>query len=256
MAITASQVNALRQKTGISMMACKKALDEAGGDEEKAIEILRKKGEAKAVDKAERETKEGAISFAKSGNKAVMAKIACETDFVAKNDDFIKLCDTVAQCALDKGAHEAKAETDGMIAECVGKLGENMLVEEIKEVEGDVIGSYVHSNKKIGTMVVLEGGDEAKANDVAMHVTAMNPAVISPEEISEELVAKEKEIWKEQLLAEGKPENILDNIMMGKEKKFREESALIKQPFVKNPEQTIEQYLEGAKVKEFVVVRV
>lgn len=252
MSITAAQVNELRKKTGVSMMVCKKALEEAEGNEEQAIDILRKKGEAKAIDKSDRETKEGGVAIAKSGNKAVLVKVACETDFVAKNADFIALSQKIADIVLEKGIHEASTETDKIITESVAKLGENMSVSEVQEIEGEVLGSYIHSNRKLGTLVALDSGDEAKAIDVAMHATAMDPQVINPEDISDEMVTKEKEIWKDQLKNEGKPEEIMDKILTGKENKFRNEGALMKQPFVKNPEQTIEQYLDGAKVTKFI----
>lgn len=252
MSITAAEVNALRQKTGVSMMACKKALTEANGDEEKAIEILRKKGEAKAVDKSDREAKEGGVAAATGGGKGVVVKVCCETDFVARNEDFVALCQKVADIVLEKGIDAAKPEADAIVTEHVGKLGENMILDEVQEGEGAVIGAYIHSNRKVGAMVFLDGGTEEQAKDVAMHVTASDPKVISPDEVSDELVEKEKEIWKDQLKNEGKPEQIWDKIIAGKESKFRSECALMKQPFVKNPEQTIEQYLGDAKVTKFI----
>jgi elongation factor Ts len=251
MAITAEQVNNLRQRTGISMMQCKKALEESGGNEEKAIEILRKKGAAKAIEKADRATKEGIVVTKVKGDKAAIVKFLCETDFVAKNEEFRKIAEDAADLALKKGAEAAKSEKEQAVKDLFTKLGENMSL-EIKVMEGKGIGDYIHSNSKIGVLVNLKNTDEAKAKDVAMQIAAMNPSVIDPSEVSSDMVAKEKEIWKAQLLAEGKPEAMLDKIMIGKEKKFREESALIKQVFVKNGEQTIEQYLEGNTVTEFI----
>lgn len=251
MSITAAQVNELRKRTGISMMQCKKALEEAGGNEEKAIEILRKKGAAKASEKSDRETTEGVIITKVEGAKAVIVQLSCETDFVAKNEEFLTIANKAAQTALDSGVVAAKAEAEPAVKELFTKLGENMAI-EIDMIEGEGVGEYVHTNGKVGAIVNLGTSDADKARDVAMHITAMNPAVITPEELPEDLVIKEREIWSEQLKTEGKPAEMMDKIMMGKEKKFREEAALIKQSFVKNQEQTIEQYLDGNSVKSFI----
>lgn len=251
MSITATQVNELRKKTGVSMMLCKKALEEANGDEEKAIEILRKKGEAKAAKKADRETNEGVVITKIEGNRAAIVQFSCETDFVAKNEEFVAIAQKAADIAVKEGADAAKSQMEQEVKDLFTKLGENMTL-EVKTLEGEGIGDYIHSNSKIGAVVNLKSPDAEKAKDVAMQIAAMNPAVISPDEVSEELVAKEKEIWKEQLANEGKPADIIDKIMMGKEKKFREESALIKQAFVKNGDQTIEQYLDGNEVVSFI----
>jgi elongation factor Ts len=238
MAITASSVSALRARTGISMMACKKALEESGGDEEKAIVILRKKGEAKAAEKSGRETKEGIVVTKIKGDKAVIVSQYCETDFVSKNEEFRAIAENAAVQTLKEGVGKAKAEADKKIKELFSKLGENMSI-EIDLLEGGGLAEYVHTNGKVGTIVNLRSADAGKARDVAMHITAMNPAVISPQDLPEDVVIKEREIWTEQLKNEGKPREIIGRIMEGKEKKFREESALIKQSFVKNQEQTI-----------------
>ncbi len=250
MAITAQQVNELRQRTGVSMMVCKKALEEAGGDEEKAIEILRKAGAAKAAKKADRETSEGVVITKVAGDKAAIVKLTCETDFVAKNEEFQKIANDAADAALEGGATAALESSAEPIKELFGKLGENMNI-EVEVVEGAGVGEYVHSNGKIGVLVALGTADAEKATDVAMHVAAMGPKVINPEEITAEDVEKEREIWKDQLAQEGKPEDIQAKIMEGKEKKFREEHALMKQSFVKNGDQTVEQFLEGNTVVEF-----
>ena len=251
MAITASQVNELRKRTGISMMQCKKALEEASGDEEKAIQILRKKGAAKAAEKSDRETSEGIIVTKIDGNKAAIVQLSCETDFVAKNEDFVAAANQALQTALASGAEAAKAEAEPILKELFTKLGENMSI-EIDVIEADGVGEYVHTNGKVGAIVSLSSADLEKARNVAMHVTAMKPEVVSPDDLPEALVLKEKEIWSEQLKNEGKPEEIIGKIMMGKEKKFREESALLKQSFVKNGELTVEQYLDGNSVISFV----
>lgn len=232
-------------------MLCKKALEEANGDEEKAIEILRKKGEAKAAKKADRETTEGVIVTKIDGNKAAIVRLSCETDFVAKNEEFVAIANQAAEIAVREGAEAAQSQMEQPIKDLFTKLGENMTL-EVKTMEGEGIADYIHSNAKIGALVNVSPANEEKAKDVAMQIAAMNPAVISPEEVAEDLVVKEKEIWAEQLKNEGKPEDIIEKIMMGKEKKFREESALIKQSFVKNGEQTVEQYLGESKVTAFI----
>lgn len=251
MSITAAQVKALRDRTGVSMMGCKKALEESGGDEEKAIDILRKKGEAKAATKADRETKEGLITTNIEANKAVIVTQYCETDFVAKNEEFVSIANKAAETAVKEGIDAAKTEAEAALKELFTKLGENMSI-EIDLLEGEGLADYVHTNGKVGTIVNLASPDAEKARDVAMHITAMNPAVINPDELPEDIVIKERDIWIEQLKAEGKPEAIMDKIMEGKEKKFREESALIKQSFVKDGEKTVEEYLEGNTVTTFI----
>ncbi len=248
--ITAQQVNDLRQRTGVSMMACKRALEEAKGDEEKAIELLRKRGEAKAVEKAGRETKEGVIITEVRGDKAAIVKLTCETDFVAKNEEFRAVAKKACDIALKEGSAAALEKSQPLIKELFAKLGENMNL-DVEVMEGEGIGDYVHSNSKIGVVVRLKSADGQKSKDVAMHIAAMNPQVVHPHEISDEMVAKEKDIWKAQLTREGKPEAMHDKIMTGKEKKFREEHALLKQSFVKDGNQTVEQYLSGNTVVEF-----
>lgn len=251
MNITAAQVNELRQRTGISMMMCKKALIEAEGNEEKAIEILRKNGAAKAAEKSSREMREGIVVAKVKGNKAVLVKLTCETDFVSKNPEFIALANATADEALVHGADAAKQAKEEVLKELFTRLGENMAL-EIKSLEGEGIGHYLHTNSKIGTLVTLEKSDEATAKDIAMHIAAMSPKHIRPEEVSMEDVNKEKEIWKELLRKEGKPEAMFEKIMAGKEKKYREESALLKQAFVRNNDQTVEEFLSGNTVTKFI----
>jgi elongation factor Ts len=255
MSITAQQVNELRQRTGVSMMECKKALTEANGDEEKAIEVLRKRGAAKAVEKADRVTKQGVVITKVQGNKAAVVKLLCETDFVAKNEEFRAIANNAVDIALKKGAEAAKESQEQPIKDLFTKLGENMAI-EVKVMEGEGIADYIHSNNKLGVLVRLKDEDNDKARNVAMQIAAMNPTVINPGDVADADVAKEKEIWKAQLATEGKPEQIWDKIMIGKEKKYREESALMKQSFVKNGEMTIEQYLEGNTVVEFMRVAI
>ncbi len=253
MSVSIEQIKELRDATGVSMTACKVALEEANGDYDGAVDLLRKKGVSKAADRAERTTSDGAIVVKSDGSKTVMVSLLCETDFVAISDDFSTLGDVVAGKFLS-GEVSSAGDEIAEVNDAVLKLGENIRVGDVRVYEGATVGSYVHSNKKIGVLVDLEGGSQELGADIAMHVAAMSPKVLSPDEVSEDLVAKEKEIWTEQLAAEGKPAEIVEKIMIGKEKKFREESALVKQQFVKDPEKTIEQLLAeaGASVKDFI----
>jgi elongation factor Ts len=249
--ISAAAVASLRARTGVSILECKKALEEAGGDEELAIEILRKRGEAQAVKKADRMQGEGFVFAAQSGNKVAMVLLRCETDFVARNEGFQKLGKEMAELALAKGEGAAD-EISQKLTSAVQQLGENITLGELKVVEGKVTGTYVHSNGKIGVVVAMDGGSAEAAKDAAMHAAAMSPTYISPEEVTAEAVAKEKEIWTEQLTKEGKPAAIQEKIMLGKEKKFREENALLTQPFVKDPSKTVRDSLGGANVTAYV----
>lgn len=244
----------LRESTGVPMMACKKALEESGGDMEKAVEILRKQGAAKADMKSDRMTSQGAVAIF---GKAI-ASVRCETDFVARSDDFLAFVASIAEAADKGGPDEAKKMFDAGKTDLFTKLGENMTFGDAKVVAGDVVGGYLHSNRKVGALVALTGGNEDVAKDIAMHATAMNPSVLSPDEVSAELVAKEKDIWTAQLKNEGKPDEIIAKVLIGKERKFREENALVKQVFVKDQEKTVEAYAKanGAEVKGFVRVGV
>ena len=250
--VAASDVASLRQRTGVSMMECKKALDEAQGDEEKAIEILRKRGIAQAAKKAARDQFEGLVFLAQDTGKAALLMLKCETDFVARDENFRRAGAALAATLLEKGDAALQAFAEKTIPELVQKLGENISVGEARLVSGATLGTYLHTNSKIGVAVALQGGTVAMARDVAMHAAALNPLVVSPAEVQAEKVEKEKEIWREQLKKEGKPEAMFDKIMIGKEKKYREENALLKQPFVKDPQKTVEQYLGDATVQTYV----
>lgn len=247
MQVTAQQVKSLRDKTGVSIMAVKNALEEAKGDEDKAIEILRKRGEAKSGEKADREVREGVIAMKIEGKKGVLAMLRCETDFVARNQDFIALAQKIAdRYFLEGEGSKIGSEADG--ASAVNSLGENIQIGRWAEVEAPIVAGYVHSNRKIAVLIGLDGGSLDQARDVAMHSAAMNPKVKYPEEISDELVVKEKEIWTEQLSKEGKAADKIPMILLGKEKKFREENALATQMFVKDPSKTVGQFLGDAKI--------
>jgi elongation factor Ts len=254
MPVSADQVAKLRARTGVGILDAKNALEEANGNEEAAIDLLRKKGKAQAVKKSDRVQTEGAIFIAAKGEKAALVQVRCETDFVGRSDVFIKFGQGLADTLLAKG----KAAFDALAAEQVPamvlELGENISLGDVKEVSAPVLGYYVHSNRKIGVIVGLEGGTAEQANDVSMHGAAMNPQYVRSTDVTQEAVLKEREIWKEQMKDDKKPAEILEKIMLGKEKKFREENALLTQPFVKDSAQTVEKFLGAAKVKEYVRV--
>ncbi len=253
MSVSIEQIKELRDATGVSMTACKSALEEANGDYEKAVDLLRKKGEAKAADRAGKSTGQGAIVVKSEGSKTAMVELLCETDFVARGDDFLALAELLADRLLRGEIKESDRDV-AEVKDAVLKMGENVQIGDMVVVEGEPVGDYVHSNRKIGVLVSLKGGSKELARDIAMHVAAANPSVLSPDEVSQDLLDREKSIWAEQLSTEGKPKEIVEKIMMGKEKKFREENALIKQSFVKDPDKTIEQLLASANavVEKFV----
>ena len=250
--ISAQAVASLRARTGVSILLCKKALEEAGGDEEKAIEILRKSGAAQAAKKAGREQREGSVFTASSEGKAALVLLQCETDFVARDSGFQELGQKLADTLLSGGVDAAQKLADAEVPVAVQKLGENISVGEMKLVASAIAGVYIHSNGKIGVVVGMNGGSLELARDIAMHAAAMSPTYIKPEQVSEAEVLKEKEIWKDQLAKEGKPAEIMEKIMFGKEKKFREENALMTQPFVKDPSKLVKDLLGGSDIVEYV----
>lgn len=255
MSVSIEDIKALRDKTGVSMSSCKSALEEANGDLNAAIEILRKKGEAKAADRADRSTAEGAIVIESETSKAALVQLLCETDFVARSDEFRAVASDLAKKLL-AGTLEAGAQDLQEVKDAGLQMGESVRLGETLMVTAPVVGTYVHSNAKIGVIVSMEGVSEEVAKDVAMHVAASNPECISPDEVPNELVEREKGIWAEQLAQEGKPAELVEKIMMGKEKKFREENALLKQQFVKNPDLTVESFIASGKVLSFTRVAI
>ncbi len=256
MAVTPAQVAELRARTGAGILAAKQALDEANGDTDKAIDILRKKGQAQAVKKADRDQREGGIFVAASDKKAAVVFVKCETDFVARSEPFLKLGQELAKTLHDKGQGALDTMVKDKMSGAVMELGENVSLGDSKLVEAGVVGTYVHSNRKIGVVVGLDGGTVEQATDAAMHAAAMNPTYVKPEEVSADSVAKEREIWKEQMAKDKKPAEIMEKIMLGKEKKFREENALVTQPFVKDQNQTVGKMLGKANVTAYVRVAV
>lgn len=257
--ITAALVKELRERTGQGMMDCKKALEAAGGDIEKAIDDMRAAGAIKAAKKAGNIAAEGsvAIKLADDNKVATLIEVNSQTDFLALQDDFKNFVAESLEIAASKGYTDATAliaERESAREELVAKTGENVNIRRVARVEGDVLGAYQHGNR-IGVVVSLQGGDAELARDIAMHVAASNPQVVNPEEVSEELVAKEKEIFMQlnEDKIKGKPENIVENMVKGRINKFLSEISLVGQPFVKDPEVTVGKLAEkaGAKIIGF-----
>ncbi len=270
MAISAKEVNQLRQMTGAGMMDCKKALVETDGDFDKAIEVLRKKGQKLSEKRAERETSEGSVFIRESDDKksAILVSFTCETDFVAKNEDFQAMGEKIADLALTQEPSDLEAlkaiSVDGQtlqeqVTELLGKIGEKLEISAYEKLSGEQVASYIHSNGKLGVLVALEGtgGQDVSdaGKDVGMQIAAMNPVALNKEGVDAAIVEKEIEIGKEQARQEGKPENIIEKIAMGKLNKFFQENTLLSQSFVKNPKQNIQQYLDevnkGLTVSDF-----
>lgn len=262
MAVTASLVKELRERTGAGMMECKKALVETDGDLDAAIENLRKSGLAKADKKAGRVAAEGKIVIAEDGSNAVLVEVNCETDFVAKDDNFLGFANLVAAEALALGSTDVTAlmarEVDGESLESrrqalVSKIGENIQVRRIERLENaGGVGSYVHGGR-IGVLVAVDGGDEDLAKDIAMHVAALNPAFANVEDVPAEVLAKEKEILVAQAQDSGKPADIIEKMVEGRLRKHLAEITLVGQPFVKDGDVTVGKLLDqkGASVKGF-----
>lgn len=260
MAITAKDVNKLRQMTGAGMMDCKKALVEADGDFDKAIEILRKKGQKLSEKRADRETKEGGVFIRTSedSKEAVLIAFTCETDFVAKNEDFQNLGNEIADAAITNKPADLEAlkalslgdlSVQEKVTELLGKIGEKLEVTVYEHLSGESVVSYIHSTGKLGVLVALAGVNgtdvSTAGKDVGMQIAAMNPVALDKDGVDPTIVEKEIEIGKEQARQEGKPENILDKIAMGKLNKFYKENTLLSQAFVKEPKQSVQQYLDG-----------
>ncbi len=256
--ITAALVKELRERTGAGMMECKRALQEIGGDIEAAVELMRKAGQAKADKKASRIAAEGLIALRQAVGEVAMVEINCETDFVTKNEDFRAFAAAVAEVALC----DAPADLDALLAlnmangqsveqnrrECIAKIGENVNVRRFARLATPtgVLGSYLHGTR-IGVLVELDGGDADLAKDIAMHIAASRPLCISSDQISADLIAKEKEIYAAQAATSGKPANIIEKMVEGKLRKYFDEVTLLGQPFVKDPDQSVEKLLKAQK---------
>ena len=254
--ITAAMVKELRDATGAGMMDCKKALVAADGNMQAAIDAMRKSGAAKAAKKAGRTAAEGIITVAQAGKKVVLVEVNSETDFCAKNAEFVTFAQKVADTALANNISDVEVlkntQLDGQtVAEgltaLVAKIGENLQLRRVALVEAkddETIGLYVHSNKRIGVAVVLKGGDETIAKHVAMHVCASKPDFVHPEDVSAEVVEHERQVQIEIAMKSGKPQAIAEKMVEGRMKKFTGEVSLTGQPFVMNPEQSVGQYLK------------
>ena len=263
--ITASMVKELRERTGAGMMECKKALTENNGDVQAAADWLRKTGLAKADKKANRVAAEGRIAMAQAAGKAVLVEINSETDFVAKDANFLAFTEEVAKTALDSGAQDAEALKAAKMASgtsvdegrqaLVAKVGENVQVRRMARMDstGNTIGAYVHGGR-IGVLVEVKGGNEELARGLAMHVAAMNPPYISPAHVPADFVAREKEIALAQVKDSGKPAEILEKMISGKIAKTLAEISLTGQPYVLDTNITVEAALKaaGAEVVGFV----
>ncbi|MEM1345785.1 MAG: translation elongation factor Ts [Pseudomonadota bacterium] len=276
MAITAKLVKELRDKTGAGMMDAKKALTETEGDMEAAVDWLRTKGLAKAAKKSGRTAAEGLVAIAVEGNKGVAVEVNAETDFVARNAEFQEMVGQIAKTALTTGDVEAlktapmgaKTVAD-TITDKIATIGENMALRRMAQAEAPVVASYVHNAVtdgmgKIGVLVALEGGDADKAatvgKQVAMHVAATNPASLSADDLDPALVERERQVLTEQARASGKPDNVIEKMIVGRMNKFYQEVCLLKQAFVINPDLSVEKAVAeaapGAKVVAFVRLEV
>ena len=269
-AITAQDVNKLRTLTGAGMMDCKKALTEAEGDFEKAIEILRKKGQKVSASRSDRDAKEGSVFVETSDDKkeAVLIALNCETDFVAKNDEFQSLGKLIADTAFAQKPADKEAllavkvgelTINERITELVGKIGEKIEVSTFVYMAGEAVVPYIHAGSKLGVLVSLKGvnGKDVTdaGKDVGMQIAAMNPVAVDEKGVDKALIEKEIEIAKAQIIAEGKPENMVDKIAQGKLNRFFKDNTLLPQVFVKDNSKTVAQYLDsvtkGLTVAEF-----
>jgi len=263
--ITAAEVNKLRQTTGAGMMDCKKALVEAEGNFDTAIEILRKKGQKVAANRADRESSEGAaIAVLNSDNtQGIAISLNCETDFVAKNDSFVALATELASLALNFDTKEAflAADFNGMsvqdkLTEQTGVIGEKIEIGGFEKLSAAFVGSYIHAGNKIATLVGLSAapaGADVIAKDVAMQAAAMNPVALNEAGVDQSIIDKEIEIAKDQLRQEGKPEAMLDNIAKGKITRFMKDNTLVNQDFIKDSKMSVAQYVKTADASLEVV---
>ena len=255
--ITAAEVNKLRKTTGAGMMDCKNALVEAEGDFDKAIEILRKKGQKVAAKRADRESSEGAAiaTVSEDHTSGAIISLNCETDFVAKNESFVTLAKELSKIALDYDSKEdfLNANYNGStvqdkLTEQTGVIGEKIEIGGFQKLSAPYVGSYIHAGNKIATLVglsaVVDGADVA-AKDVAMQAAAMNPIALNEEGVEQSVIEKEIEIAKDQLRQEGKPEAMLENIAKGKLNRFFKDNTLVNQSFIKDSKQTVSQYVKS-----------
>jgi elongation factor Ts len=264
MSISASMVKELRERTGAGMMECKKALVETDGEMDAAVELLRKSGQAKADKKSSRVAADGRVVITTDGTKAAMVEINSETDFVAKDENFVAFAEAVAQCVLASDAQDIEALSSGTLAdgrtvetartELVAKIGENISVRRFERIEAPGhLGSYAHG-ARIGAVVSLQGGDDELARDIAMHVAATSPVCVNEDGVPAETLERERRIFSEQAAESGKPPEIIEKMVTGRVAKFLKEITLVGQPFVKDPDTSVGKLLKsaGAEVTGFV----
>lgn len=269
MTIAAEKVKELRERTGAGMMECKKALVASQGDIDKAIEAMRKSGQAKADKKAGRIAAEGIIVLLRSADNkhAVIIEINCETDFVARDESFKKFAEAVAATALASKIRDVESLSSATLKDTqmtveqarqqlVAKIGENVQIRRLQyiDTQGGAIGAYVHGGR-IGVLIDVQGGDEELRKDLAMHIAASNPRVIAPSEVPEDLVAKEKEIFMAQASESGKPADIVEKMIGGRIKKFLDEVSLLGQPFVKDPAISVSDLLKKSQATTLSFIR-
>jgi elongation factor Ts len=278
MAITAKAIQELREKTGVGMMDCKRALQESDGDMDEAVKVLRKKGMATAQKKSVRAASEGLVQscIAAEGKAGALVEVNCETDFVARTDDFIKLVDDMAKQACESAPADEAAflsqpfsgrpsvSVKDAIVEKVAKLGENIQFRRLVRFEGDLVASYIHAGGKIGVLMQLGCESPADAStpdvsevvkDLCMQVAASAPRFVSRDDVTQEVLQSEREIYRDQVLAQGKPANIVDKIVEGKMNKYYEENCLLEQTFVKDPSKRVQAYIDEAAGKRLKVVK-
>ena len=263
MTIKAQDVKELREKTGLGMMECKKALEQANGNLEEAIKNLRKSSALKAEKKASRTAVEGIITSKISDKEITFVEVNCETDFVAKDENFINFCEEALKVALDTPSNENLLDKVSTSMEkkrmsLVQKIGENIIIRKVIKIAGEVLESYIHSNKKIAAGVSLDQGSPEIAKEVAMHIAASNPIVLSPEDLDESYINSEREIFRSQVEKEDKPEEIKEKMIQGKLNKQLADVSLLKQPFVKDPSKSVEAFLSesNTKISSFVRIEV
>ncbi len=246
--ITTELVKELRDATGISVMQCRRALEEAGGDMKKAVAILKKTSSDIALKKVSREVKDGAVTIKIKDKRAVLVSLHCETDFVSRNEDFTSLLGKLSDMALSGGKDKVIEESKDLINAIIQKTGENVQLGEIYELSGDVLGSYVHNNKS-GVVVSLDGGNVELAKDIAMHITAMKPEYITETEITPETRSTMTEVFQKEIVNIDKPAEIKKKMLEGKLATYFKEKTLTNQPFIKDGDSTVGQLLEKSKAK-------
>ncbi len=270
MSISAQDVKKLRDATGVGMMDCKKALQEADGDFDEAVEILRKKGQKVADKRSEREADEGLVVTEISDDESAgaIAEINCETDFVARNDDFRSFAQRIAELVLEERPEDIDAlhalsfdsdkTVEAELVEMTGRIGEKLAIRRFRilDADGGSVISYVHPGSRLGVLVQVAGNGDAEdvGQDVAMQIAALDPIAVTRDEVPEEVQEKEKEIAREAALSDGKPEHIIDRIAEGKLERFFEDNVLLEQAFVKDASVSVKDILDsaGVNVKRFV----